>query len=210
MSCGVSVVGLLGKFQTRGVSARGIRSIQSTGHGSMHRSQPVHSLSIIVCIRLGAPMMASTGQATMHLVQPMHSASRITATFAASSSPCAGSSGTLASFNSRARRRIVVSPPGGQRLMASPVAIARAYGRQPGCPQRPHCVWGKMLLMRSTRKRCSCLLFLTAVVPRTMKTSRRPRMRLPASIWKMRLSARGSILRPTRRNPIAPYWQSRH
>lgn len=53
------------------------RSIQSTGHGGMHNSQPIHSSVITVCIWFWLPSIASTGQAWMHLVQPMHSDSRI-------------------------------------------------------------------------------------------------------------------------------------
>ncbi len=64
-------------FQLCGVVGSGSMSIQSTGQGSTHRSQPVHSSVMTVCICLAAPRMASTGQAWMHLVQPMHSASRI-------------------------------------------------------------------------------------------------------------------------------------
>ena len=41
----------------------GIMSIQSTGQGSTHKSQPVHSSAITVCICLAAPRMASIGQA---------------------------------------------------------------------------------------------------------------------------------------------------
>lgn len=33
------------------------------GQGSRHKSQPVHSSSITVCINLAAPIIASTGQA---------------------------------------------------------------------------------------------------------------------------------------------------
>ena len=57
-------------------------SIQSTGHGGMHRLQPVHQSASTVCMRFEAPMMASTGQAWMHLVQPMQSSSTISATTA--------------------------------------------------------------------------------------------------------------------------------
>ncbi len=64
-------------FQLCRLLPSSIMSMQSTGQGSTQRSQPVHSVTITVCICLAAPTMASTGQAWMHLVQPMHSASRI-------------------------------------------------------------------------------------------------------------------------------------
>lgn len=41
----------------------GIMSMQSTGQGSTHKSQPVHSSTMTVCISFAAPKMASTGQA---------------------------------------------------------------------------------------------------------------------------------------------------
>ena len=68
-----------GRFQPQvcRVGCTSTMSMQSTGQGSTHRSQPVHSSTITVCISLAAPTMASTGQAWMHLVQPMHSSSRI-------------------------------------------------------------------------------------------------------------------------------------
>ncbi len=66
-----------GHFQWRTSSGVSRISMQSTGQGSRHRSQPVHSSAITVCISRAAPTMASTGQAWMHLVQPMHSASRM-------------------------------------------------------------------------------------------------------------------------------------
>ena len=55
--------------------------MQSTGHGGMHSSQPVHHEAITVCMSFEAPTIASTGQAWMHLVQPMQAASSITATW---------------------------------------------------------------------------------------------------------------------------------
>src|SRR5690606_25160097 len=45
------------------VTGSGSMSMQSTGQGSRHRSQPVHSATMTVCICLAAPRMASTGQA---------------------------------------------------------------------------------------------------------------------------------------------------
>ena len=50
-------------FQLCTVLPTSIMSMQSTGQGSTHRSQPVHSLTITVCICLAAPTMASTGHA---------------------------------------------------------------------------------------------------------------------------------------------------
>ena len=97
--------------------------MQSTGQGATHSSQPVHSSVITVCMRLAAPRMASTGQAWMHLVQPMHSASRITAASGDWAGSARGRSGWPVSAASCTRVR---SPPGGQRLMGSPSAIASA------------------------------------------------------------------------------------
>ena len=51
------------QVQVARVTGRSIMSMQSTGQGSTHRSQPVHSSAITVCICLAAPTMASTGQA---------------------------------------------------------------------------------------------------------------------------------------------------
>ena len=101
-------------------------SMQSTGQGGRHSAQPVHSAGSTVCIRLGPPAIASTGQASMHSVQPMHQASSTRATASGASSPCAGSSATIARPVSRASAAIVAAPPGGQRLIASPPAIASA------------------------------------------------------------------------------------
>ena len=50
-------------------------SMQSTGQGATHRSQPVHQSASTVCMRLLAPTMASTGRAWMQSVQPMQCAS---------------------------------------------------------------------------------------------------------------------------------------
>jgi hypothetical protein len=47
-------------------------SMQSTGHGDTHSSQPVHSDEMTVCIHCGAPTIASTGHAFRHKLQPMH------------------------------------------------------------------------------------------------------------------------------------------
>jgi hypothetical protein len=57
------------------VSVTGYMTMQSTGQGWTHKSQPVHRSGTTVCISFAAPTMASTGQAWMHKVQPMHSAS---------------------------------------------------------------------------------------------------------------------------------------
>src|SRR6056297_35578 len=107
-------------------SSRSI-SMQSTGQGSTHRSQPVHSLAMTVCICLAAPSMASTGHAWMHLVQPMHSSSRIKATAGLGlSSPCSASSGITSRSSRSASAWMPASPPGGHLLIASPAAIASA------------------------------------------------------------------------------------
>lgn len=45
--------------------------MQSTGHGAMQSSQPVHARAITVCINFDAPTIASTGQASMHSVHPI-------------------------------------------------------------------------------------------------------------------------------------------
>jgi hypothetical protein len=50
-------------FQVSSVSGSGAISMQFTGHGARHSSQPVHCLAMTVCICLAAPTMASTGQA---------------------------------------------------------------------------------------------------------------------------------------------------
>ena len=60
MTADVSAPGL-GQRQVPSVTVSGTISMQSTGHGSMHSSQPVHSLAMTVCICLAAPRMASTG-----------------------------------------------------------------------------------------------------------------------------------------------------
>ena len=104
-----------------------IMSMQSTGQGSTHRSQPVHKLLITVCICLAAPRMASTGQACMHLVQPMHSGSRMKTTLSVLCSPCRPFSGFGFLPNNVAKARMPASPPGGHWLMsAKPDAIASA------------------------------------------------------------------------------------
>src|SRR5690554_4858255 len=59
-----SVLGVGGcQNQVLIVVSTGTISIQSTGQGSTHKSQPVHSSIITVCICLAAPTMASTGHA---------------------------------------------------------------------------------------------------------------------------------------------------
>ena len=50
-------------FHVAVVGVTGTISIQSTGQGSTHKSQPVHSSTITVCICFAAPNMASTGHA---------------------------------------------------------------------------------------------------------------------------------------------------
>ena len=116
----------------RAISWSGNMSMQSTGHGGTHSSQPVQASINTVCMRLGAPTIASIGQAWIHSVQPIHRSSRMSAAARGCSIPQAGSSGLHATPSTAARLRIPASPPGGQRLMsAAPHAIASAYGRQP-------------------------------------------------------------------------------
>src|SRR5690606_10480810 len=115
----------LSHFQLCTVLPTSIMSMQSTGQGSTHRSQPVHSLTITVCICRAAPTMASTGQAWMHLVQPMHSASRMNATICGFS-PSTASSGSGSTSSRSASAAMVASPPGGHLLILSPPAMASA------------------------------------------------------------------------------------
>ena len=101
--------------------------MQSTGQAGTHSSQPVHSASITVCMRLLPPMMQSTGQAAMHSVQPMHQSSSIQATPRGPSVPCSGSSGSTGWPVRAASRATPSAPPGGQRLIgAAPAAMAWA------------------------------------------------------------------------------------
>ena len=65
----------------------GNMAMQSTGQGGTHKSQPVQSSAITVCICFAAPTMASTGQACIQSVQPMQALSSITATGRARSMP---------------------------------------------------------------------------------------------------------------------------
>src|SRR5450830_1530242 len=108
-------------------SGNGSMSMQSTGQGGTHRSQPVHNSAITVCMRLAAPTMASTGQAWMHRVQPMQRASSIRATARRCSVPLAGLSGFASRRSRAASLRTPAAPPGGHWLIsASPAAMARA------------------------------------------------------------------------------------
>ena len=52
-----------GHFHESMLTTGGTISMQSTGHGGRHNSQPVHSAAITVCIFFAAPKIASTGQA---------------------------------------------------------------------------------------------------------------------------------------------------
>ncbi|MNQ80124.1 hypothetical protein D3C85_950900 [compost metagenome] len=99
--------------------------MQSTGQGTTHSSQPVHSSVMTVCICLAAPTMASTGQAWMHLVQPMHSASRMKA-ICGGTGPLGASKGSGWTFSRSARAMMVAVPPGGHLLIASPWAMPSA------------------------------------------------------------------------------------
>ena len=76
-----------------GRSAGGRSSMQSTGQGGRHSSQPVHCASMTVCMKRGAPTIASTGQAGRHSAQPMQRSSSITATWRGLVGPNCGSSG---------------------------------------------------------------------------------------------------------------------
>ena len=61
--------------------SKGSICMHSTGQGSMHSWQPVHSSMMTVCICLAAPRMASTGQACMQRVQPIQACSSMNACF---------------------------------------------------------------------------------------------------------------------------------
>jgi hypothetical protein len=101
-------------------------------------------------MRLAAPTIASTGQARMQSVQPMHAASSMCAEASGAATPKAGSGEGAGTSSSAASAAIVAVPPGAQRLIgAVPAAIASAYGRQPECAQRPHCVCGSRSSIRS-------------------------------------------------------------
>ncbi len=52
---------------------------------------------------------------------------------------------------SAARRAMPSAPPGGQRLIGAPAAIAAAYAAQSGSPQRVHCVCGSSGVDRRCR-----------------------------------------------------------
>ena len=77
----------------RGLASSGIMTMQSTGQGATHSSQPVQSSAMTVCMRRGAPTMASTGQGGRHLVQPMQRSSSMNATVGAASMPLSRLSG---------------------------------------------------------------------------------------------------------------------
>ncbi len=94
----------------------GTIAMQSTGQGATHRSQPVHSASITVCICFGAPRIASTGHACMHSVQPMHRLSSITAKGRGRSTPLAGLSGINGLPSRTVSRATPSAPPGGHWL----------------------------------------------------------------------------------------------
>ena len=87
--------------------------MQSTGHGATHRSQPVHSDAIMVCISLVAPAIASTGQAGKHSVQPMQRCSSMNATALGLITPFSALSGLASTPSNCASWRIPSSPPGG-------------------------------------------------------------------------------------------------
>lgn len=117
----------LGAAYRTGSDARGIISMQSTGHGATHSSHPVHSSATTVCICLRMPMIASTGQGGRHLAHPMQRSSSMSATSSGPSTPFAGFSGSAGRPVSSASARIVAAPPGGHWLIsAAPLAIASA------------------------------------------------------------------------------------
>lgn len=134
--------------------------MQSTGHGGMQRSQPVHHSVSTTCICLEAPTIASTGHAWIHSVQPIHFCGSINATGRGRSVP---HSGSMVGWSSNAscgyigirtllRRSMPSMPPGGQRFgKASPLAMASAYPRQSGYPHLVHCVCGRISSSWSTR-----------------------------------------------------------
>jgi len=105
--------------------------MQSTGQGGRQSSHPVHKAGSTVCMRLAAPTMASTGHASMHSVQPMHSVSSMRATLSGPGSPRVRSSALAGCPVNADNIAIRPSPPGGQRLIATPPAMASAYGRHP-------------------------------------------------------------------------------
>ena len=128
----------------------GTSSMQSTGQGATHSSQPEHSDGSTACMRLAPPMIASTGQAAMHNVQPMHRLSSMTATASGACTPHASSRGDARSPVSAARASMVAAPPGGHRLIGAALrAMAAAYGAQPSKPQRVHWVCGNSASMAS-------------------------------------------------------------
>ena len=117
----------------RSVHARGARilagprasggsiAMQSTGQGGRQSSQPVQCSARTVCISFAAPTIASTGQAWMHSVQPMQRDSSMRAKANGLAARRSGSGGNAVTPSRRASAAIVVSPPGGQRLIgASP------------------------------------------------------------------------------------------
>ena len=79
-------------------------SIQSTGQRETHRSHPVQTSLITVCIILPAPTIASKGQVWMQRVQPVHLVSSIRATARGFSIPRVVSSTGSAMLNSFANR----------------------------------------------------------------------------------------------------------
>ena len=141
-----------------------LRSMQSTGHGAMHNSQPEHSDGRTECMRFCAPRMASIGQACMHNVQPMQRVSSMTATSSGPGCPHSGLTGFTARPVSPDSAATTASPPGGHRSMsAAPSAIASAYGRQLLYPQRLHCVCGSTASRRKASGEVSA--FTSGILP---------------------------------------------
>ncbi len=54
-----------------GAAVSSIMAMQSTGHGAMHSSHPVHNAVITVWVKRAAPTMASTGHGGRHFAQPI-------------------------------------------------------------------------------------------------------------------------------------------
>ena len=130
-------------------------SMQSTGQGATHSSQPVHSAGSTVCMRFGgaddrvdrAGLDAQRAADAARLVDA-GDAQRPVATAGRDRAEAAAAPVSAASV------AITASPPGGQRLIG--VAARRPprrTGRQPSWPQRRHCVCGSAASSRSARRR---------------------------------------------------------
>jgi hypothetical protein len=108
-----------------------ISSIQSVGHGGMHKPHPEHIELRTECILFGAPTMASIGHADIQRAQPIQNSSFITAVVSGSDflmSTAISSNGrcmSIASFS------ITLFPPGAHLFIFSDWrAMATAYDWQ--------------------------------------------------------------------------------